>query len=152
MKPKYMAIVLLVAVLALLGTGCNKVTGGGWFIDEATDHKITFGFNAQPIDGVADDQGFIKAKGQFQLVDHDTKEKMHGTFTATWATVSSGSSGATGTCSINGQDDVEFYIAAADGGSGLDAEDHITIFIYTEPEETVYAGSLKGGNIKVHEE
>lgn len=151
MKPKYMAIVLLVAVLALLGTGCNKATGGGWFLDEVTDHKITFGFNAKPIDEPAG-QGMIKAKGQFQLVDHDAKTKMHGTFNGTWDTPSNGTSTFAGTCSINGQDGVTFYVKATDNDvSGLDAEDHILIKISTSPEIT-YAGLLGGGNIKVHKE
>ena len=34
LKAKLAFGILLVVALALVGAGCNKATGGGWFIDE----------------------------------------------------------------------------------------------------------------------
>ena len=86
-------ILLLVAALAVMGVGC-KTTGGGWFIVKETDHRVSFGLtaiatgdpwlecNTVVIDGEEIEVLWIvwPAKGQFQLVDHKSKEKIHGTF------------------------------------------------------------------------
>jgi len=157
MKAKLALSILLVAVLALVGTGCglggDKVTGGGRFTDGLTDHKITFAFNAQPLDPLKEDPGypFIKAKGQFQLVDHDAKTRIHGTFNGTYIVPSEGASWFMGTCSVNGEDDVYFEITALDDDkAGLDVGDGIFIKVgYPFPFLT-YAGYLEGGNIQVH--
>ena len=93
MKGKLALSILLVAVLALGGIGCSKVTGGGKFTNEFFPdygNKITFGFTAQPLDEESDLPGMTKAKGQFQLVDHTTKTRIHGTFTGTYLTPSEG--------------------------------------------------------------
>jgi len=103
MKAKYALVVLLVAALALIGTGC-KATGGGWFND-IDDGKVTFGFNAQSTSGETDapsppsqlpgEWETMAAKGQFQMVVHGTKDnptktRMHGTFTGTWVSSQTG--------------------------------------------------------------
>jgi len=155
MKRKLALSILLVAVLALVGTGCvggDKVTGGGRFTDGLTGHKITFGFNAQPVP-VDELNGsvFVKAKGQFQLVDHDAKSRIHGTFTGTYIVPSEYASWFSGRCSVNGEDDVYFEVTAADDDkSGLGVGDGIFIKVgYPFPFLT-YAGYLEGGNIQVH--
>ena len=154
MKGKLALSILLVAVLALFGTGCggDKVTGGGRFTDELSGHKITFGFNAQPLDEESEVPGMVKAKGRFLLVDHDTKMKIHGTFTGTYMTPSEGASWFSGRCSIDGEGDTYFEVLAADvGKSGLGAGDGIYIMIgeYGSPN-TIYQGYLEGGSIQVH--
>ena len=159
MKGKLALSILLVAVLALFGTGCvggNKVTGGGRFTDGLTRNKITFGFNAQPIPvdeltGGVIPAAFIKAKGQFQLVDHDAKTRIHGTFNGTYIQPSEEASWFSGRCSVNGTDDVYFEITVTDDDkSGLGVGDGIFIKVgYPFPFLT-YAGYLEGGNIQVH--
>ena len=144
MKARYGLVILLVAVLALGGMGCNKVTGGGWFTDVSTGHKITFGFNAQPT-------GDGSAKGQFQLVDHDSKTRIHGTFTGTLTETSPSGSNFWGTCSINGTSDHNLFIWCQDDGDdfGQGSGDLIGIFIYGYRD---FSGNLTGGNIQVHKE
>ena len=88
---------LLVSVL-VIGVGCKKMTGGGWFYQTeivynpdtsniefiVTDNKITFSFTAQPLDETHPDSDMaLLAKGQFQLVDHSTKDRIHCEFVAT---------------------------------------------------------------------
>ena len=77
-KPIVCLAILLVAIA--LTTGCQppqptvgKATGGGWFIDENTENKCTFGFNAQ---GKDRPEGLIFT-GQFQFKDHGTGQKIH---------------------------------------------------------------------------
>jgi len=155
MKGKLALSILLVAVLALVGTGCDKVTGGGQFTDEWTGHKITFGFNAKPLDPLNEDAGypFIKAKGQFQMVDHGTKTRIHGTFDGTYIEPSEEASWFSGRCSVNGEGDVYFEITATDlGKPGLGAGDHIFIMVgeFGDPDLLTYEGVLNGGNIQGH--
>jgi len=142
MKARYGLVILLVAVLALTGVGC-KATGGGWFIDELTQHKITFGFNGQS----TSDEQVATAKGQFQLIDHDLKTRIHGTFTGTYR---DSASEFWGTCSINGAGDYDLYLFCGDNGEpGPTAGDYIEIGIGW-PYDYKYQGSLRGGNIKFH--
>lgn len=153
MKGKLALSILLVAVLALVGTGCTKATGGGQFKDVWTGHKISFGFNAHPL--VDEDAGypFVKAKGQFQMIDHDTKTKVHGTFTGTYVQPSDNASWFMGTCSVNGADDVYFEITATDlEKAGIGVGDHIFIMVgeLGYPDTVTYEGILNGGNIQFH--
>ncbi len=144
-KAKWALVVLLVAALAAVGVGCNKVTGGGWFIDEDTDHKITLGFTAQPT-------GDESAKGQFQLVDHFYKPplRIHGTFIATSDEIDPNESAFAGTCSINGQGEYDFGVIWEDYGEpGVSAGDYLEIGVDSSPE-IHYSGYLSGGNIQVH--
>ena len=69
LKTVVISLVILTAAMALT-VGCiGMANGGGMFIDQ-NGHKVTFGFNAKAID----DETF---KGQFQLVDHETGQKIH---------------------------------------------------------------------------
>ncbi len=158
MKAKLALVVLLVAVLALGGVGCNKATGGGWFIDDTTGYKITFGFNAKPtVDYTnTDTPEEVPAKGQFQLVDHGTKTRIHGSFDGTWSWTSDDISSFFGTSIINGTDVQPFNVQFYDNGEqGLDKGDGIIVHIgSTDPNgpiTLIYSGELGGVNIKVHE-
>ena len=167
MKAKLALAVLLVAVLAMVGAGC-KTTGGGWFND-VDDGKVTFGFNAQSTDGDTDapppqpPPGWetMAAKGQFQMVVHDTKTRMHGTFTGTWvSSQTGGESYFGGTCSVNGEAPEPFFIQCRDlGEPGFSEGDQIIIVIGTDDPGAwvldpssylLYSGTLGGGNIQVH--
>lgn len=153
MKVRWLLVVCLVVTVALLifGTGCPQSNGGGWFINERDDARVTFGFNAQPTDD--------GATGQFQLVDHSSKPptRIHGTFDATpdgvwlWQEFS-------GECTIMepGEDPVEapFRIKVWDLGEGVNEfpgndwlGDGIAVYIDGDLE---YFGILEGGNIQVH--
>ena len=69
LKTVLISLVILTAAMALT-VGCiGMANGGGMFIDQ-NGHKVTFGFNAK----ANDDETF---KGQFQLVDHETGQKIH---------------------------------------------------------------------------
>lgn len=139
MKAKY-SLVLVLAVAMIASVGCFKVTGGGWFYCEG--HKITFGFNAQPTeDG---------AKGQFQLIDHGTKTKIHGVFTGTPNLEVPGISQFFGDCRVNGMDGYSLAVTVLDNdplGTGIG--DWIEVSIQG-PDNYYYAGTLEGGNVKVH--
>ena len=142
MKAKYLLVGLLIAVLAFAGVGCSKVTGGGQFIDEQTGNKVTFGFNAQPLEG--GESPFTNAKGHFHLVDHGSKMKIKGTFDTGHISPSIDPDDPTlpptswfsGTCSIDGEGEYPFEVTAIDNGKpGLDEGDYVLIsigpFLYT---------------------
>ena len=157
MKAKYLVVALLVVVLALAGTGCKKVTGGGSF-DDFSAGKVTFGFNAQPTvpyDPSVDPNQEIGAKGQFQMVAHGTNTVIHGTFTGTWASENETHSRFFGTCIVNGTDvepfNVQFYDSGAKGpnkGDGIVV--HIGATDPFGPIVLMYSGNLTGGNIQIH--
>jgi len=136
MKAKYILVAILIVALASLGIGCGvatKASGGGTFTDDQTEHKITFGFNAQ-----ASEDGTFK--GQFQLVDHGVKPplKVHGSFdgmdvAGTWY----------GTCRVNGEGPYDFSASFMDAGEpGADAGDLLAVWIYA-PTTIFYSGFLE---------
>lgn len=137
-------VVILVAAL-VVGVSCFKTTGGGWFIDERGD-KVTFGFNAQPED-------MFTAKGKFQLVAHhgdDNETVVHGTF---YFTVPGGEflgyTEFSGVCSVNGVPGYPFVATFYDENEGeLGPGDRVSVEILGWPDD--FAGTLEGGNIKIH--
>ena len=147
-KAKYVLVFVLIAAVLLGAPGsvananANKITGGGWFIDDS-GNKITFGFDGKqtpepPL------HKYI-AKGQFQLVDHASGDRIHGIIEE----IKPGSLAFTGSCSINGQGDYTFYVRFSDRGKpGVEPGDEIYVAI--ESPMRFYEGELKGGNIKVH--
>ena len=68
-RPIVYLVILLVAIALTTGCGVvvDKVTGGGWFIDERTDSKCTFGFNAQEKDNPGAEKNDKVFTGQFQF-------------------------------------------------------------------------------------
>jgi len=171
MKAKLVLSILLVAALALVGTGCNKVTGGGWFNDVRYG-KVTFGFNAQPTEAGMDlppgpipwplsTYPTIDAKGQFQLVAHGTEDypkmKIHGTFTGTYAYIQPENSAYfSGTCLVNGTETKDFYIVYFGDDFPEPQGTPIKIGIgTTDPmangsDIITLSGTLGGGTLKVH--
>jgi len=146
-------VLALLLVAGLIGVaGCvefypsEKTTGGGWFTDNLTGHKITFGFNAQPTDNG-------EAKGKFQLVDSADKTRIHGTLSVTHNVTDNETVAIfEGTCSINGEDGYSLYVGFLDlGEPGVSAGDMIGVEIGTNPP-LIYSGNLSGGNIKIHPE
>jgi hypothetical protein len=147
-------VLIFAAALLIFSTGCPKTTGGGWFNNLCNDEvKVTFGFNVQPTDDSV-------AKGKFQLVDHSTKTRIHGTFDGTldgevpglWQTFS-------GKCTIVTPEgtypEVDFWIDVWDLGEGVNEiandwiGDGIAVHLYRYGN-VVYGGILGGGNIEVH--
>ena len=161
MKAKLALSILLVAALALFGMGC-KATGGGRFINEIYPNygsKITFGFNAHQTGPSNPDPSFppaeIEAKGQFHLVDHGSKTKIHGTFTGTWEPIEGveGDPSFFGTCTTNGGNPEPFNVTFHDSGEpGPSKGDGIIVRIGTTSllGLPTYAGTLSAGNIQVH--
>ena len=152
-----LAIILMVGLLA--GTmGCKKTTGGGWFIDEFTGNKVTFGFNAQPVgEPWIDPYGnwYRDAKGQFQLIDHGAKIRIHGTFTTTWAEDGTNETDFVSyDASVNGVGGYGVCVLLRDYGEpGPSAGDAIAIpWVRDSFGNVVYdaQGYLGGGNIQVH--
>jgi len=146
-------VLALLLVAGLIGVaGCvefypsEKTTGGGWFTDNLTGHKITFGFNAQPTDNG-------EAKGKFQLVDSADKTRIHGTFSITHNVTDNETVALfQGTCSINGSGEYDLYFAFWDlGEPGVAAGDNITVAV-NATQLIIYSGFLERGNIKIHPE
>jgi len=160
---------LLISVL-VIGTGCNKITGGGWFIDKNTGNKITIGLNAQPLDEpfIVDGEvieGLLRAKGQLQLVDHVTKERIHCEFIGTADASSPTTADFGGPATINreggfvvsiemnfkaiipGQPDVWFIAIAVMDEDNIDPSNALrTIIGILSGDDT-----LSGGNIFIHD-
>jgi hypothetical protein len=142
--------VFLVAVVAM-GSSCMmpsvKTTGGGWFIDNRSEAKITFGFSAIL---TGEDN---EAKGQFQLIDHGTKPptRVHGTFDELkWVSIFGTSTKFEGECTVNGNGPVYLKVEFTDRGKpGIDPGDEIKVWIDggMMPD---YMGTLEGGNITIH--
>jgi len=134
-------LTMLVMVLALF-TGCpDKATGGGWFYDECSGHKCTFGFNAQLVEEDV-------YKGQFQFQDHETGLKFH-MDEITWADAGLLS------VSFHGEDKNEKWVKVSvtdmgepGAGDGILGDGILIV------HETlgIYAGFIDGGNIQLHEE
>ncbi len=144
---KYTACLAVLVMVMALFTGCiltGKVTGGGWFIDEDTDNKCTFGLNAHG--DYREGEGIIY-KGQFQFNDRVGGIKIHAKvmslldFGETYAW-------------FHGEDDEgkDVYVFVEDMGQpGADPGDSIKIWYDTSPiDPPTYEGDLGGGNIQVH--
>ncbi len=151
-KAKYVLVFVLIAAVLLGAPGsvananANKITGVGWFIDDSSGNKITFGFYGKQI--TAPDGAY--AKRQFRLVDQEAGDRIHGIIdNSVW-----GSLTFTGSCSINGTGDYYLRVAFQDFGKpGVQRGDRIIVTIREfrgGPLRKYYEGELKGGNIKIH--
>jgi hypothetical protein len=153
-------IILLVSVTAgCVEIGGNKATGGGWFIDEETESFITFGFNAMPIGDPyinEDLQEEVRdVKGQFQLIDHTDKIKIHGTFNYGSPDLDiTDTSAFIGECFVDKDGPHLFGVlltVEAEGSSvylWIDMNDNL--IDDGEPTDKYYSGDLEGGSIKIH--
>ena len=158
---KLAGVLLLVVGLLVAAVGCyeqSKTTGGGWFYDEVTSAKVTFGFNAQPTEvEIIDDEPIYMAKGKFALVDHSTKPptRIHGTifFQSYPIELPEGKSNFWGFGSVDGE--LEYLLIGYfedNGQPGADPGDYISAALWdgVSVPALVYGGTLEGGNIKVH--
>ena len=154
-KPIVCLVILLVVIA--LTTGClgnvDKATGGGWFIDETTGNKCTFGFNAQ----LKDNQGAVENEkiytGQFQFKDYATGQKIH---LKVMGLISFDDTSAY----FGGydKDGIPVVVFVEDlGEPGVDAGDCIAIWYNPDPETfnpdidpPDWYGTLGGGNIQAH--
>ena len=143
------SLVILTVAMALT-VGCVEeymgiANGGGMFIDQ-DGHKVTFGFNAQTNDGET-------FKGQFQLVDHTTGEKIH---ISEMEVVGMGAdedgndyAGFLGFTN----DGVPIVVFVTDYGEpGPDAGDFIVVYYDDDmDDEPSWSGNLVNGNIQIRE-
>jgi hypothetical protein len=167
MRLKIVLSIFLVGVLVLITTGCKKITGGGWFINdgwEGMDNSIIFGFTAQPTgEPISHNNPFYPpdielqtAKGKFQLIDRNAKTRIHGTFIGTYIDEDDIQSTFWGLCSINGEDGHLLEARFTDNGEpGVLAGDRIEVWIDSPVGIAFppnYMGTLKGGNIQIHDD
>jgi hypothetical protein len=167
---------LLATILFATGlAGCNKMTGGGWIIDDLSGNFINFGFNAQPVgepDGSCElpaAEPCWAAKGKLTIVDHGNVDgqpkRLKGDFTATYtgqgpfACEETANTPCTsefvGNAILSGQSLV-FRMRITDNGEGrfpgLAEGDFVEAFFTTEEGDLVYnlIGTIGGGNLQVH--
>ncbi len=162
-------VFLLILVLIVTGTGFTKMTGGGWFYDTIiiaeegeivdiifTENMISVAFNGQPQEGIyqqGDGYTLTNAKGQLQLIDHATGDRIHCKIVATRDTGKPEASFYAGPATFNGDDGyfvgVEFHNDTDFGEIG--AGDWVSVSLHDEGSMTVvksYAGFLVGGTAK----
>ena len=137
-----------------------KVTGGGEgefkykFEESKAPHRISFGFTAistAPPGLQEDDLVVWPAKGQFQLIDHTTKEKVRGTFSRiVWEEREQPQPRriATGECSFGGVV-YDLAVEALDAGEP-GVGDWVRIELIEEGEIIhSWVHELEGGNIQI---
>jgi hypothetical protein len=147
MKKKYILVSLLLVALVMGGTGYSvsagsmpKITGGGSFVNDLfgpyQGDKISFKLNT-----MFSGQG---AAGQFQLINHDAKTKLQGSFSeynlGTWIDLY-------GTCSIDGEGPHTLKLRLVDRGSSV----YDIIYVYIDGSMTYHGGRDSNGNITVKE-
>jgi len=149
----YLAILLIVITLI---TGCapdyvGKATGGGWFIDEATDAKCTFGFNVNLKDNPGAEKNDKTLTGKLQFKDHETGIKIHLDeiiyIEPDSMTVNDN------VAYFEGYDKDGKYVKVTIqdlGEPGPDAGDGIIIEYIDGPTYLIWYGILGGGNIQAH--
>jgi hypothetical protein len=152
MKTKLAVGLVLVLVLIVgLGFGCEYpskavATGGGWLEECAS--KVNFGFNVQAtLVGMGMFGPDYDYKGQFQLVDHAEKLRIHGTFDGKYGKAASGE------CTINGEGPFTFTLYVDDWGEPA-MFDYLKVRVYIpgggSGNDHKYQGTIDGGNIQVH--
>ena len=154
-------LVILLFVIALT-TGCigyvSKATGGGWFIDEETQHKCTFGFNVNLKDNPGAVQNDKTFTGQFQFKDHGTGTKIH--LDEITYIEPDDSMTVNNIAYFEGWDKGGNFVVVAVldlGEPGPDAGDCIAIWYNPDPDTfdpdidpPDWYGTLGGGNIQAH--
>jgi hypothetical protein len=123
-----------------------RVTGGGSCVDDCTGNVITFGFNAQPVGSEG------AAKGQFQLVDHTTKTRIHADIDrAAGCVVGSEIYSFTGKARVNNMNGYYFVADFYDGGEPSSINgDLLSISVSKNSGVLSYYCIIGGGNIQTH--
>ena len=152
-----LATTILVSHVALANNPSEftKKTGGGWFTDWYTENKVTFSVAAQALEPNPDKPFYVSAKGNFQLIDHTDKIKIHGTIdyyfyypeAPEWSMWE-------GECSVDGKDDYYFLLSLHDEDEPGWAGEWAWILIYEDFRHRIlyreYWLDGKQGNIKAH--
>ena len=133
----------------------RKQTGGGWFIEWYTGNKVTFSFTAQTLEPFTETPSYISAKGEFQLIDHIEKTRIHGTIDYWYCLPDTPWWGDwRGECSIDGIGGYYFLLFAHDKDEPGWPGEWAWILIYENPACTQKYGEywLDEGrsNIKTH--
>jgi len=133
----------------------RKQTGGGLFTDWETGNKVTFSFTAQALEPTPENNGFLDAKGKFQLIDHTEKTRIHGTIDYLWYYAPEPWwSSWEGECSVDGKDDYYFLLSLHDEDEPGWAGEWAWILIYEDVHHQIlyreYWLDGKQGNIKAH--
>ena len=165
-------IILLTGLTAVALTACNKITGGGWMIDESDGDRVSFGFTARETEDPSGDCDFssgpscVEAKGKLTLIDHgdvsDVRQIWRGTFEGTWTgqapfacedtAETPCASTFDGFATMNG-DEYLVRIEVTDNGEGSGAiNDFLKVFLSPVGggDLIVYIGEIGGGNLQVH--
>lgn len=140
MEARKLLLIMALATMVVIGTGCaGKYTGGGW-IPGVEGGKATFGFQMN-FDGES-------LTGQVQYNDHGPNGvKFHGVVDG----VADGY--VTGTATVNpGGETGTFGIYVEDNGEpgNMDPADYIAVWLETTSVSYSNAGNLGGGNIQYH--
>ncbi len=148
-----LTIVGMIALLAVvvLAAGCvSKATGGGWFISDSSStnpgDKVTFGFNVN-----VDKDG--NAKGQMQLVDHETGQKVHIEEMNLIVPVPNEVPPDSAFFGGLDKDGVQVFVLVTDTGEpGPSKGDSIAVWYGTTPflNPPTWEGTIDGGNIQTH--
>ncbi len=165
-------MILLTGLAAVSLAACNKITGGGWMIDDSDGDRVSFGFNAMAIEDESEVCEFsfadscVAARGKLNVVDHGdvSGERKHwrGEFEGTWTGQAPFACEDTahtpcastfdGFATMNGEEYL-VRIEITDNGEGQAAiGDFIKLFFQPVGggDMVVYLGSIAGGNLQVH--
>lgn len=141
-----------IVCLAILLVVIALTTGCGWFIDEETGNKCTFGFNVNLKDNAGAEKNEKTLTGKLQFKDHETGIKIH-LDEITYIEPDS--------MTVN--DNAAYFEGWDEGGNfvvvavldlgepGADAGDGIAIrYYYDGTQYWEWYGTLEGGNIQAH--
>ncbi len=141
MEARKLLLIMALATMVVIGTGCaGKYTGGGW-IEGAEGGKANFGFNMQS-------DGLGGVKGQVQFHDHSNDVKFHGVVDDMEWSSSSGTGAGIATVNPGGETGpFEIYVEDNGEPGNMGSEDYIEVWLWTGYS---HGGYLGGGNIQYH--
>ena len=145
---KYAAcLAMLVMVLALF-TGCvDKATGGGWFYDECSGDKCTFGFNAQEKDNPGAEKNDKVFTGQFQFRVTGKDGASFHLDKMTWFEDLS----LINVASFGGYDKDNWWVSVTVTDMGEPGAGSGDAILIVHENLGIWAGVIDGGNIQLHE-
>jgi len=150
-----LATTILVSHVALAKNPSEfrKQTGGGLFTAWETGNKVTFSFTAQALEPSPENDGYVSAKGKFQLIDHTEKTRIHGIIDyLLYVPEEPWWSSWEGECSIDGTDGYYFVLFVMDKDEAP-YDEGVWVLIYEETSHsTVYNCwlDIERGNIETH--
>ena len=128
-----------------------KKAGGGWSTEWYTGNKITFSISVQTLEPTPAEPGKLLAKGNFQLIDHAEKTRIHGTidyflYDPSYPELSAW----IGECSVNRTDGYSFDLLVHDEDEPGYPGDWAWIIIRGSNFYREFILELEKGNIKAH--